>query len=207
MLRVLDGAFADFVLVPEVALIRKPANETYESAALIKLLAGCSKGLIEYSQLRLGEDLVIIGAGSIGMLATMVAARAGAGVVIVASIDDWHLQLAARRGATHLVNSAKVEAKQAAYGILPEGHDAVFEESGRLTAEQLAFDLCRPGTRINEFGVTTAGTITVSPSDLHWEETRVDASFSVHPAAMSNPCASSKRGWWTRRVSSRTGSR
>jgi threonine dehydrogenase-like Zn-dependent dehydrogenase len=46
------------------------------------------------------------------------------------------------------------------------------------------FDLCQRCTHVNEFGVTTKGTIQVSPANIYWMETRMDASFSVYPRAM-----------------------
>ncbi len=192
---VMDGAFAEYVLVPERALYRKPKNVSFDAAALTEPLAGSYKGLIEYSNLRIGEDLVIIGAGSMGLLAAMVAQRAGAASIIVVDVNDWRLDFAKKCGASHLVNSSKVDPKKAVYGILPDGPDIVFEAAGPLPAAQLAFDLCRRGTRVNEFGVTTPGTINVSPAEIHWKETRVDASFSVYPRAMLQSIRLQEKGF------------
>jgi threonine dehydrogenase-like Zn-dependent dehydrogenase len=61
--RVYHGAFAEFVRVPAVALYAKPPALSFEGTALTEPLAGSFKGMIEYSQLRLGEDVVIVGAG------------------------------------------------------------------------------------------------------------------------------------------------
>ncbi len=191
---IIDGAFAEYVLVPEIAVYKKPPNISFEAAALTEPLAGSYKGLILYSQLTIGEDLVIIGAGSMGLLASMIAEKAGAATVIMVDVDEWRLDFAMKCGATHLVNSSKVNPKKAIYGIIPDGPDLVFEAAGPLPAAQLAFDLCRRGTRINEFGVTTDGTINVSPANIHWLETRVDASFSVHPRAMLGSIRLQERG-------------
>lgn len=192
---VLDGAFADYVLVPDNALYHKPGNISFEAAALTEPLAGSYKGLIEYSRLQVMEDLVIIGAGSMGLLAGMIAERAGAGSVIFVDVDDWRLEFAKKCGATHVVNSRAVDPKKAVYEILTEGPDIVFEAAGPLPAAQLAFDLCRRGTRVNEFGVTTEGTIAVSPAEIHWKETRVDASFSVYPRVMQQSIRLQEKGF------------
>jgi len=140
--------------------------------------------MIEYSQLKISEDLVIIGAGSMGLLASMIAKRAGAASIIMIDIEDWRLEFSKKCGVTHLINSLKTDPIKAVYEILPNGPDIVFEAAGPLEAAKLAFDLCRRGTRVNEFGVTTEGTIAISPADVHWKETRVDASFSVYPRVM-----------------------
>ncbi|NMC04932.1 MAG: hypothetical protein GYA24_06960, partial [Candidatus Lokiarchaeota archaeon] len=97
--------------------------------------------------------------------------------------------------ATHVINSTKVDAKKAVYDIIPDGPDLVFEAAGPLPAAQLMFDLCRRGTRVNEFGVTTEGTIQVSPANIHWMETRMDASFSVYSRAMQQSIKLQEKGF------------
>jgi threonine dehydrogenase-like Zn-dependent dehydrogenase len=182
--KIIDGAFAEFVLVPENSLYNKPKNISFDAAALTEPLAGSYKGMIEYSQLKIAEDIIIIGAGSMGLLASMIAEKAGAASIIMIDVNDWRLEFSKKCGATHLINSARIDAIREVYKILPNGPDIVFEAAGPLPAAQLAFDLCRRGTRINEFGVTTEGNISISPAEIHWKETRVDASFSVYPRVM-----------------------
>jgi len=193
--KIIDGAFAEYVLVPENSLYKKPKNITFDAAALAEPLAGSYKGMIEYSELKIAEDLVIIGAGSMGLLASMIAERAGAASIVMIDIEDWRLELSKKCGATHLINSQKTDAIKAVYEILPNGPDIVFEAAGPLAAAQLAFDLCRRGTRVNEFGVTTEGTIAISPADVHWKETRVDASFSVYPRVMQRSIRLMEKGF------------
>ena len=193
--KIIDGAFAEYVLVPENSLYHKPKNITFDAAALTEPLAGSYKGMIEYSELKIAEDLVIIGAGSMGLLASMIAERAGAASIVMIDIVDWRLELSKKCGATHLINSQKTDALKAVYEILPDGPDIVFEAAGPLAAAQLAFDLCRRGTRVNEFGVTTEGTISISPADVHWKETRVDASFSVYPRVMQRSIRLMEKGF------------
>ncbi|MFW9951426.1 MAG: zinc-binding dehydrogenase [Candidatus Thorarchaeota archaeon] len=192
---IIDGAFAEYVLVPENSLYHKPKNITFDAAALAEPLAGSYKGMIEYSELKISEDLVIIGAGGMGLLASMIAERAGAASIVMIDIEDWRLEFSKRCGATHLINSQKRDPVKAVYEILPDGPDIVFEAAGPLAAAQLAFDLCRRGTRVNEFGVTTDGTIAISPADVHWKETRVDASFSVYPRVMQRSIRLMEKGF------------
>ena len=192
---IIDGAFAEYVLVPENSLYHKPKNINFNAAALAEPLAGSYKGMIEYSELKISEDLVIIGAGSMGLLASMIAERAGAASIIMIDIEDWRLEFSKKCGATHLINSQKTDPIKAVYEILPNGPDIVFEAAGPLAAAQLAFELCRRGTRVNEFGVTTEGTIAISPADVHWKETRVDASFSVYPRAMQRSIRLIEKGF------------
>lgn len=183
---VLNGAFAQFVALPTKVLYRKPPNASFEGAALAEPLAGSYKGLIEYSGMRLGEDVVVIGAGSMGLLLCLVALAAGAGNLVAIDTAGARLVKALQLGVHHAIDSTKEDPKKKVYEILPAGPDLVMEAGGTLDAARLAFDLTRRGTRLNCFGVIIPGTIPFSPGDVHFLETRVDASFSVTPRAMVN---------------------
>jgi threonine dehydrogenase-like Zn-dependent dehydrogenase len=182
--RVLPGGFAEFVRAPVQTLYRKPVNLSFQAAALTEPLAGSYKGMIAYTRLTVGEDVVIIGAGAMGLLLTQIARAAGGGTLILIDIADYKLEYATKCGATHMINSMKEEPRNAVAEILPRGPDIVFEAAGALEAAQLTFDLCRRGTRINMFGVIVPGTISVSPARIHFSEIRMDASFSVTPKVM-----------------------
>ncbi len=181
---VLPGGFAEFVKAPVQTLYLKPQNVLFPAAALAEPLGGSYKGLISYTNLTVGEDVVIIGAGAMGLLLTQIAHAAGAGTLILIDIADFKLEYARRCGATHTLNSRNEDPTQAVAAILPKGPDVVFEAAGAMEAAELAFALCRRGTRINMFGVIVPGTIPVSPAELHFSETRMDASFSVTPRVM-----------------------
>jgi threonine dehydrogenase-like Zn-dependent dehydrogenase len=192
--RVLNGGFAQYVRAPVSVLYPKPPNVSFAAAALTEPLGGSYKGLIEYTQMRVGEDLVIIGCGGMGLLVGSIAHVAGAGTLICIDVEDFKLDYARKIGATHVLNSRKVDARQAVYDILPEGPDIVFEAAGVLEAAELQMDLCRRGTRVNMFGVIVPGTIPVSPARVHFQETRVDASFSVNPKVMTRSLDLQRKG-------------
>ena len=181
---VLDGGFAEYVSAPTSVLYKKPENVSFEAAALAEPLAGSYKGLIEYTDLKVGEDIVIIGAGAMGLLIMLIAVAAGAGNIIMVDIVDWRLNKAKELGANYVINPQKGNIKNRVYEILPNGPDIIFEAAGVFEAAKLTFDLTRRGTRINMFGVIIPGTIPVSPAEVHFNETRMDASFSVNPRVM-----------------------
>ncbi|NQT84777.1 alcohol dehydrogenase catalytic domain-containing protein [bacterium] len=191
---VLPGGFAEFVKAPAQTLYLKPPNVSFPAAALTEPLGGSYKGLISYTRLTIGEDVVIIGAGAMGLLVTQIAHAAGAGTLILIDIEDYKLEYARKCGATHTINSTKDDPKKAVAAILPRGPDIVFEAAGALPAAELAFGLCRRGTRINMFGVIVAGTIPVSPAEIHFSETRMDASFSVTPRVMLKAISLMRKG-------------
>jgi len=182
--KVYDGGFAEYTIIPALSLYKKPAGVAFSAAALTEPLAGSYKGLIEYSQMRIGEDVVIIGAGGMGLLLSQIASAGGAGSVIVIDVEDYRLKHALDNGATHIINTRDEDAQAKVKEILPAGPDIIFEAAGALEAAELTMALCRRGTRINMFGVTIPGTIPVSPAEIHFKEITMHASFSITPHAM-----------------------
>jgi threonine dehydrogenase-like Zn-dependent dehydrogenase len=188
------GAFAEYFKTRSGSIYLKPAQIDWESASLTEPLAGAWKGLIQYSQMAPGDDVVVIGVGSIGLLVVMLASAAGAGTVVAIDVSDYALKSAAALGATHVINAAQRDAKGAVYEIIPEGPDIVLEAAGPPEAVRLMFDLRRRGTRINLFGITTHETIGFDGGETHFLETRMDASFGVTPLAMTRSIRLQSRG-------------
>jgi len=188
------GSFAEYTLVAANTLYRKPAALSFDAACQTEPLSGAWKGLIHYSQMTLGDDVVIIGVGGIGLYGLMIAKAAGAGRLIAVDISEYALQTARRLGATHTVNSAQYEAKEAIYGILPNGPDLVVEAAGPIAAVKLMTSLLRRGTRWNVFGITTHETFELDGGLTHFLEARMDSSFGTNPMAMQKAIQLMERG-------------
>jgi len=180
------GCFAEYSLHNASSIYHKPKNISWAAAALTEPLAGSWKGLIDYSQMRVGEDVIVIGVGSIGMLVLMLARAAGAGRLIAIDVSDYALKNALDFGATHALNPESIDVRRAVYDIMPEGPDLIVEAAGPIEAVRMMFDLRRRGTRINLFGITTPETVEFNGGETHWFETRMDASFSINSESMVN---------------------
>ena len=178
------GAFAEYMKTGETCLFRKPANISFDAGALTEPLSGAWKGTIQYSQVQVGEDVVVIGVGGIGLLCMMVAHAAGAGNVIAIDPSAYARENALRLGATHVVDSRNEDAKRRVYEILPDGPDVVIEAAGPIGAVRLMTELRRRGTRWNVFGITTHETFELDGGLTHFLEGRMDASFGTTPRAM-----------------------
>lgn len=189
-----NGSFAEYVVQNASSILPKSRSISFEAAALTEPLAGSWKGLIKYSQMQVGEDVVVIGTGGIGMLVLMLAAAAGAGTLIAVDVSDYALDNAMKLGATHAINPNKCDVKKKVYEILPEGPDLVVEAAGPVEAVQMMFDLCRRATRINLFGITTHEDVRFDGGYTHFLETRMDSSFSVTPESMINAARIIERG-------------
>jgi L-iditol 2-dehydrogenase len=179
------GAFAEYMRTGENTLFAKPANLSFDAACLAEPLSGAWKGVIQYSEMQLGDDVVIIGVGSIGLLCMMVARAAGAGRLIAVDVSEHARQRALALGATHAVDPLAGDAVQQVYDILPDGPDLVVEAAGPIEAVQLMVDLRRRGTRWNVFGITTHERFELDGGLTHFLEGRMDASFGTTPLAMS----------------------
>ncbi len=180
-----DGAFAEYMKTKESSLFGKPGNISFDAGALAEPLAGAWKGVIQYSEMQLGDDVVIIGVGSIGLLCLMVVKAAGAGRLIAIDISDYALGNAKQLGATHTVNPATEDAKSKVYEIVPDGPDLIVEAAGPVEAVRLMVELRRRGTKWNVFGITTGEKFELEGGLTHFLEGRMDASFGTTTLAMT----------------------
>jgi threonine dehydrogenase-like Zn-dependent dehydrogenase len=178
------GSFAEYTLTGANTLFAKPKGLSWEAACQAEPVSGAWKGLIQYSQLSVGEDVVVIGTGAIGLYCLMLARAAGAGRLAALDLSDHALGLARRLGASQVINPAKADAKRAVYDHLPEGPDVVIEAAGTIEAVKLMVSLLRRGTRWNVFGITTHETFELDGGLAHFLEARMDASFGTTPLAM-----------------------
>jgi L-iditol 2-dehydrogenase len=188
------GSFAEYVLTGANTLYPKPSNVSFDAACQTEPVSGAWKGVIHYSQMSVGDDVVIIGTGGIGMYCLMVAKAAGAGTLIAVDISDYALETAKRLGATHTINPLKCDAKEVIYDILPHGPDLVVEAAGPIEAVKLMVSLLRRGTRWNVFGITTHEKFELDGGLMHFLEARMDASFGTTPMAMERAIRLIERG-------------
>jgi threonine dehydrogenase-like Zn-dependent dehydrogenase len=185
--RFLPGGYQEYMVTEQFNVFKKPKALSWKAAAETEPLAGSWKGVIEYSNLRVGESVIVIGTGGIGMLCLMVAHAAGAGRLIAIDTSDYALANALKLGATHAINPNRVsDVRSAVHDILPDGPDLIVEAAGPIEAVNLMFALCRRGTRVNLFGITTPEKFSLEGGPTHFNEIRMDASFSVTPIAMQN---------------------
>ena len=188
------GSFAEYTVVSLRSLFRKPKSLSFDAVCQTEPLSGAWKGVIHMSEMSVGDDVVIIGVGGIGMYCLMVAKAAGAGRLIAVDVSDHALSTAIRLGATHILNPARVDVKSEITKILPDGPDLVVEAAGPIEAVNLMVSLLRRGTRWNVFGITTHEKFELDGGLAHFLEARMDASFGTNPLAMQNAIRIMERG-------------
>jgi threonine dehydrogenase-like Zn-dependent dehydrogenase len=188
------GSFAEYLITDINTLFPKPASLSFDAACQTEPLSGAWKGVIHMSEMKVGDDVVIIGTGGIGMYCLMIAHAAGAGRLIAVDVSEHALNTARRLGATHCINPFKENAKEEVYKILPAGPDLIVEAAGPIEAVKLMVALLRRGTRWNVFGITTHETFNMDGGLMHFLEARMDASFGTNPLAMQNAIRLMERG-------------
>lgn len=188
------GAFAEYMLTAESCLFHKPRNSSLDAASLTEPLSGAWKGVIQRSEMTVGDNVVIIGAGSMGLLCLMVAKAAGAGRLIAVDPSPFARQQALAVGASEVIDPANGDVRERVYEAIPDGPDLVVEAAGPIEAVRLMVGLLRRGTRWNVFGITTHETFELDGGLAHFLEARMDASFGTTPLAMSRAIRLMDRG-------------
>lgn len=151
----MDGGCAEFLCVPEVNCITIPERLDYPSAAAVPLtFLTAWNMLIRRAQLKDGEELLVMGAGSgVGTAAIQIAKLFRARVIAVASTDG-KLAKAAELGADAGINSATQDLAQEVRRLTGKrGVDVVFEHVGGPTWEKLIPNIS-PGGRLVTCGAT-----------------------------------------------------
>ena len=94
-----NGAFAEFVAVPQHILYRLPYDLTFERAAMVEALS-VAVHAVERTAIHLNDTAVVVGAGMIGLLVIQVLRARGCGRIIAVDIEPGKLELAGKLGAS-----------------------------------------------------------------------------------------------------------
>ena len=160
------GAFAEFIALPATNVWRHPRDIDLDVAAIFDPFGNAVHTALTFPIL--GEDVLITGAGPIGLMAAIVARHAGARYVVISDISPYRLDLARRIGVTLAVDAARMTLAEAMdqLGML-EGFDVGFEMSGKPAAlrEMLASmthggKVAILGLPTEEFGIDWAHLVT-----------------------------------------------
>ena len=128
-----NGAFADYVSVPAANLWLIPPQIPSEFAAFFDPLGNAVHCALSFEMV--GEDVLITGAGPIGIMAAGICRRLGARHVVVSDVNDYRLDLALKMGASHIVNVKRETLAEAMHKQdIHEGFDIGLEMSGNPQA-------------------------------------------------------------------------
>jgi threonine dehydrogenase-like Zn-dependent dehydrogenase len=147
-----NGAFAEFVAVPQRILYRVPDSLPFEHAALVEPFA-IALHAVRRSPPALNDTVVVIGAGMIGLALVQALSQTGCGQLIVVDVAADRLRLAAKLGATQAVDSSKADpAKTIGELTNGRGADITFEAVGLSATVDLALRAVRKGGSVTLVG-------------------------------------------------------
>ncbi|NJD68397.1 MAG: zinc-binding dehydrogenase [candidate division NC10 bacterium] len=184
-----NGAFAPYLRIPqrivEVNLYELPAQVPFEEAALAEPLA-CVMHAVRRVPIADGEQIVVVGAGPIGLLFIAVLRHRYGSSIRLVSVDhhEDRLALAKSLGADAALNTAGGSEKEGVQAALGSGGaDVVIEAGGSTQAHQEAFELVgRGGTLIPFGGVAKDAVLPLDLHRLHYEEIRIVPIYHHTPA-------------------------
>ncbi len=168
-----DGTQAEYVRVPfgETSLHHVPDGLSDEEVIFLSdiIPTGYEMGVLN-GDVKAGDDVLIIGAGPVGLAAMLTAKLAGAKRVIAADLDPYRLQESKNNfGATHVVNSGEDDWYQQVRDLTGGmGPDVVMEAVGIPATLEAAFDLVKPYGNVANIGVH--GAPVTLPIDRMWIE-------------------------------------
>jgi threonine 3-dehydrogenase len=149
-----DGAFAEYVALPMTNIWHHAPGIDLEVAAIFDPFGNAVHTALAFPVL--GEDVLVSGAGPIGLMAVAVVRHAGARKVVVSEPNATRRELALRMGADRAIDprSDDLHAVQRDLGMV-EGFDIALEMSGAAVALRTAIDNMAHGGRIAILGIPT----------------------------------------------------
>jgi threonine 3-dehydrogenase len=127
------GAFAEFVAIPGSNVQPIPEDVSDDIASILDPLGNAVHTALHFDLV--GEDVLITGAGPIGMMATAIARHVGARYIVVTDVNDYRLELARTMGADRELNVTRESVADVIPDLgMKEGFDVGLEMSGNPAA-------------------------------------------------------------------------
>ena len=148
----IDGAYADAVVLPAAMLLPLPDAVSFEEGALIEPLA-VAMHAVDITPRSLLDRVVIVGAGTIGLLTLLAVRLGGAGQVVVTDRSRHRLEAARRLGADEAIDvSSDDPIPEILTAVGGQGADVVFEAVGISATVQQSLAVARLGGQVTWIG-------------------------------------------------------
>lgn len=148
------GSFAEFIALPATNVWRHPPDIDLDVAAVFDPFGNAVHTALTFPVL--GEDVLITGAGPIGLMAAIVARHAGARYVVITDVSQYRLDLARKIGVTLAVDIASTTLADAMDELgMREGFDVGFEMSGKPAALRDMLACMTHGGKVAILGLPT----------------------------------------------------
>ena len=146
------GCFGEYLSIPAENAFKIPDAISDEVACIFDPFGNATHTALSFDLV--GEDVLITGAGPIGIMAAGIASKVGARHVVITDVNDYRLELARKMGATRAVNPKKENLKSVMGELgMKEGFDVGLEMSGNAQAFQSMIESMNHGGKISILGI------------------------------------------------------
>jgi threonine 3-dehydrogenase len=148
------GAFAEFLVIPEHNAYKLPDDLPDEIGAILDPFGNAAHTALSFDLV--GEDVLITGAGPIGIMAGAIAKKIGARHIVITDINPYRLELAEKLGIPHTINVAEQSLGEVMAELdMKEGFDVGLEMSGSPKALADMLDVMIHGGKVALLGIPT----------------------------------------------------
>jgi threonine 3-dehydrogenase len=157
------GSFAEFVVIPADNVYRIPDDIPDDVAAIFDPYGNAAHTALSFDLV--GEDVLVTGAGPIGVMAAAIARHVGARHVVVTDVNEYRLTLARKLGASRVVNVAKEDLREVMRELgMREGFDVGLEMSGNGRAFRQLLEVMNHGGKVALLGIMPG------PEAIDWSQ-------------------------------------
>lgn len=152
------GCFAEYMTLPAENVFLLPDFVQDDIAAIFDPYGNAVHTALSFNLV--GEDVLITGAGPIGIMAAAIAKKAGARKIVITDINDYRLNLAKKFGATEAVNTSKTSLREVMDKIdVNDGFTVGMEMSGNTAAFNSLLETSQHGAKIALLGILPSSTV------------------------------------------------
>ena len=183
-----QGALKDYVVHPEDMCFKLPDNVSTKEGALVEPLSvglhACRQGGVT-----LGNSVVILGAGCIGLCTLLSAKAFGASEIIVVDLFEKRLEFAKKIGATHVINAKEEDVIARVNELLRgKGADVVLETAGAPKTIYQTSLLAKPGGTVVLVGIAVQNDLQYNFGQVMSKELTIKSVFryrNLYPTAIA----------------------
>ncbi|MTI14859.1 L-threonine 3-dehydrogenase [Sansalvadorimonas verongulae] len=153
-----QGCFAEYLCIPAANVFPLPDDISDDMASIFDPYGNAVHTALQFDMV--GEDVLVTGAGPIGIMAAAVAKHAGARNVVITDVNEYRLSLAREMGVTRAVNVAEEKLDDVMKELgMTEGFDVGLEMSGNGHAFNQMLELMNHGGKVSILGIPAEGTM------------------------------------------------
>jgi L-iditol 2-dehydrogenase len=182
-----DGAFAEYVSVPQHILYRLPDSVSFNQAAMVEPIS-VSLHALNLTPMRLHDSAMVVGSGMIGLFMVQILRATGCSQIIAIDLEDRKLELAKHVGATTVLNPRRDDIPMSVRGLTEgRGADVAFEAVGITATIRTAVESVRKGGTVTLIG-NISPSVELPLQKIVTRQIRLQGSCGIcgeYPAAIS----------------------